>query len=220
MSDIDNSRLNNVPDRPTSTDDYYTANAEKWTTGHNNENFWEHQLNRFQQILPEGIILEIGAGGGRDAKLLIERGYGYVGIEPSGMIETAQANNPEALFHNIHVEEMNAVEAFDGFWASASLLHHPKHTIDNALQKIFAALKTGGVGYIAVKKHSDDLPDQRMVPDKYGERFFAFWLMPEFKEVLERNGFEIVYDEEVLKGSTTWLTLIVRKPYININKEN
>lgn len=41
--------------------------------------------------MPAGKILEVGSGGGRDAKDLIEMGYEYIGIDISkGLLEEAK----------------------------------------------------------------------------------------------------------------------------------
>jgi len=205
--------MQNLPETQKDTDSFYNNTAETWTGLHSIASFWEDQMNKFQELLPHGIILEIGAGGGRDAYQLIKRGYDYLGIEPSeGLIKVAQRNNPDAAFENTHVEEITYENKFTGFWASASLLHHPKDKIDFALQKINMALIPGAIGFISLKKHVDGLPDERVVSGKLGDRFFSFWTENDFTEVLKRNGFELAADvTEKTTSTDTWLVFLVRK---------
>lgn len=65
------------------TIDAYDKTAQAWISKHDGSDFWEAELSRFYELLPAGKILEVGAGGGRDARPLIEHGYDYVGTDIS-----------------------------------------------------------------------------------------------------------------------------------------
>lgn len=167
----------------------------------------------FNKLLPEGHLLEIGCGGGRDAAELIALGYQYTGIDPSvEMFKAAQERNPKGTFIHASAQEIDFEGEFEGFWASASLLHVPKKEIDGVMQRINKALKDGGVGFIALKKHLDG-EDEREETDKYGTRVFTYWTADGFTQVLNRNGFEVVGDveERPVSEKTVWLVFMVRK---------
>lgn len=195
------------------TDEYYNKTAPEWAGSHNTANFWGEHMVRFHELLPSGKILEIGSGAGRDAKELIELGYDYLGIDPSeGMLNIAKETNPSAEFLNIGISDLDKENEFDGFWASASLLHIPKNQMDQALQNIHKAMKTGAIGFISLKKHIDDGADERVEKDDKGERFFSYWTEEGFEEVLKKNGFELAAEvvEKKVGERTTWLIFQVR----------
>jgi len=165
----------------------YNVIAEGWAQEHSGGDFWRKELNIFKELLPTGRVLEIGSGGGRDAKELIALGYDYTGTDISSrFLEIAKRENPTGSFFLQSVYDLSFPGIqFDGFWVAAVLLHIPKKNIDSALQKIRAVVKNGGIGFIAIKKGDGE----RMESDK---RFFAYYLEDEFAHILQKNNFEII----------------------------
>lgn len=107
-----------------------------------------------QELLPTGKVLEIGSGGGRDAKELIAKGYKYTGTDVSkGLLEEARKANPSTVFLRQSVYDLDFPDnTFDGFWASAVLLHIPKDRIDEALSRLRAVVRNDGIGFISIKQ--------------------------------------------------------------------
>lgn len=132
----------------------YDDQATRWAGEHQTSGFWGKEMDKFQELLPSGKVLEIGSGGGRDAKELTSRGYQYVGTDASqGLIEQAQKANPQTVFLTQSVYDLDfPPDFFDGFWAAAVLLHIPKNKIDLALGKIKSVVKPGGIGFITLKE--------------------------------------------------------------------
>lgn len=48
--------------------DSYNKYGKQWAASHLDFDFWASELKRFKNYLPKGRVLEIGSGGGRDAK--------------------------------------------------------------------------------------------------------------------------------------------------------
>src|SRR5690606_36697645 len=98
-------------------------------------------------------------------------------------------------------------EKFDGFWTAATLMHIPKSRIDEALQSIKNVLKDDAVGFISLKEGEGE-----EIVDKYeGKRFFDFYSMEEFEEVVKRNNFEVLWKlRQHVSENTIWLQFIVR----------
>lgn len=190
----------------------YDKYGADWANAHKDFTFWAKELFRFNKYLPSGKILEIGAGGGRDAKMLIQSGYDYLGTDISkGLLRAAQKNLPNTKFLQKSVYNLDFPKnSFDGFWACAVLLHIPKSRINEALTQIHNAIMPGGVGFISVKKGEGEEVTVEPPPD--GKRFFAYYSLEEFKNVLTKNGFKILYTKERKKTKkTTWLIYIVTK---------
>lgn len=192
----------------------YDANAREWIEKHSEPGYWGEEMNAFVALLPRGKILEVGTGGGREAKELLAKGYEYVGVDVSaGLLKEARKNTPEATFLHQSVYDLDFPESsFDGFWACAVLLHVPKDRLDEALQNIRRVVRRGGVGFISVKRGKGE----RIEKDEArrggtGPRFFAYYSLAEFERVLERNGFEVV-DSAIrpVDKRTTWLIFLVK----------
>lgn len=192
----------------------YNRSASEWVSKHSSERFWGEEMARFHELLPSGKILEIGSGGGRDAKELIALGYDYVGIDVSeGLLEEARKVNPDALFLQKSLYELDFPEnSFDGFWTSATLLHIPKSRINEALTNIHGVVKADGIGFISVKKGEGERveEDEPEMEDKRPRRF-SYYSDEEFKEVLKRNNFEVIESKvRLMSERTTWLIYFVR----------
>lgn len=191
------------------TTDYYDNNAVQFTNTHYRYlegSYWEEALAKFQEYLPSGHILEIGSGPGRDAEALIKRGYEYTGTDISkGLLHIARKRNPKATLLEKSVYNLDFDTKFDGFWTAATLFHIPKSKIAEALSKIRKNMKTDAVGFISVKKGSGEKIEDST------NRFFAYYSLEEFAQVLEDNNFEILESETMVStGKTNWLMYWVK----------
>lgn len=196
------------------TRETYDALAETWLAYHDTADFWATEMGRFQELLPEGTLLEVGAGGARDAKVLLGLGYSYVGTDvSSGLLAVARLRLPGQEFYEQSVYDLSFPdrEKFDGFWASAVLLHIPKARIDEALQRIKSVVKPGGVGFISLKDGEGEQTQVDEVDGQQLERFFAYWQKDEFAEVLEANGFKMLdYLYRPIDKKTRWHCFFVQ----------
>lgn len=193
----------------------YNAYGAQWAREHSLEGYWEEELQLLRRYLPQGRILEIGCGVGRDAKALIDAGYEYVGVEPSKtFLELARQHNPRARFHgaNIYTLRRYRRKPFDGFWCAAVLLHIPKKRIDEALSSIRGVLRDRAVGFLAVKKGSGERMETLPFGEGEPKRFFTYYSFDEFQRVLSQNGFIVLHGHErPMTEKTTWLCYFVRK---------
>jgi ubiquinone/menaquinone biosynthesis C-methylase UbiE len=125
-----------------STKSSYDTRPKAWARYFDDAGGWPLQLAKFKKLLPMGKILEIGAGTGRDAAVLADAGYEYVGSDVSeGLLKIAKERLPNLKFVTQSVYDLRFSEKFDGFWASAVLLHIPRSRINEALQKIKSVIK-------------------------------------------------------------------------------
>lgn len=197
-----------------STIEYYDNHAEEWLQargGMVKQSFWMDEIDIFHGLLSHGKILEIGSGIGKEAKALDEKGYEYVGIDPSeGLLTIARRNNPMLTFLQHDCFDMNFPEnSFDGFWCAATLLHLPKSKIDSALSAIKQVIKHDGIGFISLKKGIGEIVDEKT------NRFFALYELAEMTEILQRHDFIIEKSYEctgkiAVKKDTEWLCFFVR----------
>lgn len=189
----------------------YRRLAKKWASSHDQSDFWKEELEKFYTLLPKGSVLEIGCGGGRDAEHLIKHGYDYTGTDiVYEFVDLCNKRFPNSSFHTASIEEVaeKFPEYFDGFWASAVLLHIPKSKLPESIRQIANTLKPGGVGFVSVKKGDGEKLEAREEGD---ERFFSYFQLEEITEFLRAENIEVLANHEKQTGNTTWLCLYVRK---------
>jgi SAM-dependent methyltransferase len=133
---------------------FYRRNAESYAA-------WAKapstQLIGFLGLLPQGgSILELGCGAGNHAAEMLARGFALRATDGSpemAEIASRRLNHPVGT---MRFDELDEVEAFDGVWASACLLHAPRDELGGILARIHRALKAGGVFYASFKAGDGD----------------------------------------------------------------
>lgn len=102
-------------------------------------------LSNFLDRLPSGArILELGCGGGREARHMLDRGFDVDATD--GVAEMAR--EAEAWLGRpvrvMRFDQLDAHEAYDAVIANASLLHVPLDELGSVIARIWQALKPGG----------------------------------------------------------------------------
>lgn len=110
------------------------------------------RLTAFLALLsPNAAILELGCGAGGDTAEMLARGVNVVPTDGSpemAAVASRRLGRPVGtlLFHDLDV-----VEAYDGVWANACLLHVPRDELAPILKRIWHALRPGGTFYASFK---------------------------------------------------------------------
>jgi SAM-dependent methyltransferase len=104
-------------------------------------------------VVPErpGLVLDVGAGSGRDAAWFAGSGWDVVAVEPAeGMRREGQQRHPQALIRWLS-DRLPGLEAvhrlgllFDLVWLSAVWMHVPPRDRQRAFRKLATLLKPGG----------------------------------------------------------------------------
>ena len=96
-------------------------------------------------------VLDLGCGTGRDTRALIDEGFDVAAIDGSPeMAREAQSRIGRAV-RVLLFEDLDYVEAFDGIWANASLLHVPRSGLPDVLKRVHRALKPNGLLFASFK---------------------------------------------------------------------
>ena len=171
---------------------------------------------RFLSYIPDnGDILDLGCGSGRDTKAFIDAGYRVSAVDGSAEICLAASEYTGIDVKCMDFFDIRAVEAYDGIWACASVLHVEKGRIPKLLEVLYRALKKGGVLYLSFKYGDHDgFRDGRHFTD-LNENGFSELLDSLYRESVTRDEFELVDEwksEDVRRGKNVeWLNVILRK---------
>lgn len=126
-----------------------------------------HLYKGFLELIPRGgRILDAGCGGGRDSKRFLELGYEVEAFDAS--IELCRlASKMTGIKVNCCTFQSYSsdLEAFDGIWACASLLHLQPDDLPEVLDRFSTFLKRNGVFYVSFKTLVDK--------EKADERYFC-----------------------------------------------
>ncbi len=178
------------------------------------------EAKKFLSFLkPNALILDLGCGPGRDAKIFAALGFHVIGVDLSEkMIETAAKRVPKAKFKIMDLKELDFPNNyFDGIWASASYLHIPKTDLPNALKEAHRVLKKNGIFYASVKEGKEG-QGEHIAPDKrYGDvkKFWSFFEKKYIEKAVADTGFSLIesytQDSEWPEAKYGWIKLFAKK---------
>jgi SAM-dependent methyltransferase len=134
---------------------FYRRNAEAYAK---REITSRHaRLSKFLALLPPGAaILELGCGAGGDSAEMLARGYDVTPTDGSPEMADVASRRLGHAVKTLLFHELDAIEAYDGVWANACLLHVPRDQLANVLALIHRALKPGGAFYASYKSGDGD----------------------------------------------------------------
>jgi SAM-dependent methyltransferase len=115
------------------------------------------RLTKFLALLPPGAaILELGCGAGDDSAEMLARGYDVTPTDGSPEMADVASRRIGRPVKTLLFYDLDAVEAYDGVWANACLLHVPRDQLASVLALIHRALKPGGAFYASYKSGDGD----------------------------------------------------------------
>ena len=115
------------------------------------------QLNRFLLLLaPGAAILELGCGAGGDSAEILARGFDLSPTDGSPEMAEVASRRLGRPVETLLFHDLDEVEAYDGVWANACLLHVPRPELAQVLTLIWRALKSGGHFYASFKAGEED----------------------------------------------------------------
>jgi SAM-dependent methyltransferase len=130
---------------------FYRGNAEAYAK----RTFTSRQarLMAFLALLPPGAaILELGCGAGGDTAEMLARGFDVRATDGSPEMAAIASKHLGRSVETLLFHDLDEVEAYDGAWANACLLHVPRDQLAHVLSLIWRALKPGGVFYASYKE--------------------------------------------------------------------
>lgn len=107
---------------------------------------------RFAKLLSPGArVLDAGCGSGRDARVFHEMGFQVTAFDASPRMVALAREHTGLPVEVSTFQEVAWREAFDGIWASASLLHVPRVELPSIMRRLRDALTPGGLWHMSFK---------------------------------------------------------------------
>jgi len=145
--------------------------------------------------MPESArILDAGCGSGRDALAFSRLGHDVIAFDGSSELAALASRHTGLEVQVLRFGEVSFVEAFDGIWACASLLHVPRVELSETVEILSRALRSGGVFYLSFKEGQGE--------QNRGGRLFT--------NLDESDLVDLIKESPTLDLLETWLTADVR----------
>jgi len=182
---------------------FYRGNAEAYAK----RTFTSRQarLMAFLAQLPPGAsILELGCGAGGDTAEMLARGFEVRATDGSPEMADVASKHLGRTVETLLFHELDEVEAYDGVWANACLLHVPRTELADVLARIWRALKAEGVFYASYKEGDGDGRDTL---DRYYNYPSQDWLRGTYADAGSWNALSIETGE-VMGFDNQWATML------------
>lgn len=198
-----------------SPENYFSVTAEEYAEAYSMENMtpeFIEVLDRFVEKMNGGKVLDAGCGFGKDTEYFHENGLKAVGVDlAEGMIKYARENgNAEYQLMNVKELEFND-GSFDAVWCNTVMQFFPPEEMIEALEELQRVLKPGGILYTTFKEGEDYVIRQENEFSEEDE--LKRYRIPEEKarEILEKQGHEILELEKTQLNDMTVMNIFCRK---------
>ncbi len=170
-----------------------------------------HERDFFISLLPKGAhILDVGCGGGRDAKYFIKKGFKVTGVDASKvLISLAKKEVPKATFKEMDILKLAfPTNSFDAIWGQAVILHLKRKDVPKAIKNFYKVLKKDGRLYLNVKKGKGEAYVKEKLSGGH-ERFYTYFSKKELVDLFKKQGFKIanskIWPDPHGRKNVTWI---------------
>jgi SAM-dependent methyltransferase len=169
------------------TIDTYTAKAADYAALEVTETQARALARFLEGLAPGSALFDLGCGPGVHAERMLAAGHSVAALDATpAFVEAARARGVEARLGTF--DDLTETAAYDGVWASFSLLHAPRDAMPRHLAAIARALKPGGRLFLGMKTgsgaHRDDLG-----------RLYTYYSEDELSDLLRDAGFVLEHSE-------------------------
>lgn len=128
--------------------DFYAANAAAYVT----DGKVNPRLPAFLALMPAGgRVLELGTGSGADAEAMLREGFDVDPTDGSPELAAEATRRLGRPVRQLRFEDIAAEAAYDGIYASATLLHARRDGLPAIVRRLHRALRPHGVVWASFK---------------------------------------------------------------------
>lgn len=192
---------------------YYSQHSEKLTKQY--ESVRPELVNKeWAEFIPKqkSMILDIGAGSGRDSAWMASMGHDVTAVEPAEQLrEKAQKNHSSSSIRWMSdtLPDLNLVydlcRGFDLILVNAVWMHIPPEIRETAFRKIHGLLKPGGKLVISLR-HGPSPDERKMYPVS----------CEEIRTLAEQYVLDVLLttegDDKLGRKEVSWSTLVLLLP--------
>lgn len=188
---------------------YYNKNAKEFVSDTIDVTFTETQDVFLDYIPAGGSILDFGCGSGRDTKYFLSKGYNVDAIDGSEELCKIASEHTGISVKQMLFDELDVIEAYDGIWACASILHMEKNHLPDVINRIVTATKENGTVYLSFKYGAFE--------GMKNGRYFTYLTEETFQDMIKDiptliiDKMWISADVRPGRGDEQWLNLILKK---------
>lgn len=191
------------------TIDFYNVNAVSYFNSTVDVDMSE-AYNRFvKYVKPQGTIMDIGAGSGRDIKYFMKAGFKVYGIDASEELCRLSAEYTGAKITCQTIQDWIPHMQYDGVWANASLIHLSIEEVAVFIQRLPRILSDTGVLYISLKEGLHEGIDEK------GRYFNGVSADNISSALLTVKGLSIleswISEDTLLRANIKWRNIIIGK---------
>lgn len=187
------------------------------------------QMEQFTSLLPRNTkVLDAGCGGGRDTKVLNDKGYQVIGVDISDeLIKQAKKQYPELNFEKGDLLNLKYRDQFfNGIWCHVALVHFENEKqISKAFSELSRVLINQGIIHILVKAGSNSSKTTvTSESNNNHDRFFYYFTKEELEKLLKKNGLDIITLQQYREADfdpkkmpwegINWILVLARKKHI------
>ncbi|MEU5764771.1 methyltransferase domain-containing protein [Streptomyces asoensis] len=165
----------------------------------------------------DGIVLDAGAGAGRDAFRFAQRGKHVLALDASlPLLSHSPAHDRTTpILGDVRRLPLPA-HCVAAVWCSAVLLHLPSAEFLRSLQEFHRVLRPGGIAQVSVKEGEGHIA-LPMTGSASPRRHFYFYRVDQLRNLAEKGGFEVLrtWSEDEPDSSSDvqrWIKGLLRKP--------
>ena len=162
-----------------------------------------------QYVKPGGVIIDIGAGSGRDILYFMSKGYQVEGIDAAPEMCRLASEYTGVPVICCKIQKWVSDKKYDGIWANASLLHLSLEEVEEFILRVDSLLEDQGVIYISLKSGIETGVDVT-------GRYFTSFTEEQVQQIVSESAAMEVVDswrseDLLLREGVVWINFILRK---------
>lgn len=188
---------------------YYDNRAQQYFESTVNVDMSVNCDRFLQYVKPGGVIIDIGAGSGRDILYFMSKGYQVEGIDAALEMCRLASEYTGVPLICCKIQEWVPDKKYDGIWANASLLHLSLEEVEEFILRVDGLLENQGVVYISLKSGIETGIDVT-------GRYFTNFTEEKVRQIISKStAMEVVdswkSEDKLHREEVVWINFILRK---------